>query len=54
MGRDDCSQFQDKASLPPDTSRPIERIDLTGEEISRTTVAEGWLPPPLIPSVPAG
>ena len=45
MGRDDCSQFQDKASLPPDTSRPIERIDLTGEEIGRTTVAEGWLPP---------
>lgn len=38
-------RFEDHLSLPPDTSRPIERIDLTGEEIGSTTVAEGWLPP---------
>lgn len=35
----------DNASLPPDTTRPIERIDLAGEEIAKTTVAEAWLPP---------
>ena len=28
----------------PHTSRPVERIDLTGEVVTRDTVAEGWLP----------
>ena len=37
--------FSDNAPLPPDTTRPIERIDLTGEEITRTSIAEAWLPP---------
>ena len=37
--------LSDGARLPPDTTRPIERIDLTGEEITRTTIAEAWLPP---------
>lgn len=37
--------FSDNAPLPPDSTRPIERIDLTGEEITRTTIAEAWLPP---------
>lgn len=27
------------------TSRPVERITLTGEEATKDTVAEGWLPP---------
>ena len=31
-----------KAADP--TSRPIERVDLSGEEISKDTIAEGWLP----------
>ncbi|MCY4572208.1 MAG: hypothetical protein OXF01_05345 [Gemmatimonadetes bacterium] len=31
--------------LVPDTTRPIERIDLAGEEITSTTIAEAWLPP---------
>ena len=38
-------QIRNNAPLPPDTTRPIERIDLTGEEISKTTIAEAWLPP---------
>ena len=28
----------------PHTSRPVQRIDLTGEVVTRDTVAEGWLP----------
>ena len=28
----------------PHTSRPVERVDLTGEVATRDTVAEGWLP----------
>ena len=31
-----------KAADP--TTRPIERVDLSGEEVSRDTIAEGWLP----------
>ncbi len=27
------------------TSRPIERVDLSGEEIVKDTIAEGWRPP---------
>lgn len=27
------------------TSRPVERITITGEEATKDTVAEGWLPP---------
>lgn len=27
------------------TARPIERLDLTGDVVTRDTVAEGWLPP---------
>ncbi|MDE2793629.1 MAG: 6-bladed beta-propeller [Gemmatimonadota bacterium] len=27
------------------TSRPVERITITGEEAAKDTVAEGWLPP---------
>ena len=30
---------------PRPTSRPIERIRLTGEEIVTDTIADGWLPP---------
>ena len=26
------------------TSRPIERVNLSGEEVARDTIAEGWLP----------
>ena len=37
--------FSDNDPLPPDSTRPIERIDLTGEEISKTTIADAWLPP---------
>ncbi len=33
------------APLVPDTTRTIERIDLAGEEITSTTIAEAWLPP---------
>ena len=29
---------------PDPTTRPIERVDLTGEEIVKDTIAEGWLP----------
>ena len=31
-----------KAADP--TTRPIERVDLSGEEVARDTIAEGWLP----------
>lgn len=37
--------IRDNAPLPPDTTRPIKRIDLTGEEVGKTTIAEAWLPP---------
>jgi len=30
---------------PGPMSRPIERVDLSGEEVARDTVAEAWLPP---------
>ncbi|MDE2793955.1 MAG: 6-bladed beta-propeller [Gemmatimonadota bacterium] len=30
---------------PEPMSRPIERVDLSGEEVARDTVAEAWLPP---------
>lgn len=30
---------------PEPVSRPIERVDLSGEEVARDTVAEAWLPP---------
>ena len=36
---------RNNAPLVPDTTRPIERIDLAGEEITSTTIAEAWLPP---------
>lgn len=32
------------AERPDPTTRPIERVDLTGEEIVKDTIAEGWLP----------
>ncbi|MDE2876801.1 MAG: 6-bladed beta-propeller [Gemmatimonadota bacterium] len=31
--------------LPEHASRPIERVDLSGEEVARDTIAEAWLPP---------
>ena len=33
-----------KGDTRPHTSRPVERIDLTGEVVTRDTIAEGWLP----------
>ncbi|MDE2764187.1 MAG: hypothetical protein OXQ94_18570 [Gemmatimonadota bacterium] len=33
-----------KGDTRPHTSRPVERIDLTGEVVTRDTVVEGWLP----------
>ena len=33
------------AERPDPTTRPIERVDLSGEEIVKHTIAEGWLPP---------
>ena len=30
---------------PDPTSRPIERVDLSGEEVVKNTIAEGWRPP---------
>ncbi len=32
------------AERPDPTTRPIERVDLSGEEIVKDTIAEGWLP----------
>ena len=32
------------AVRPNPTTRPIERVDLSGEEIVKDTIAEGWLP----------
>ena len=32
------------AERPDPTTRAIERVDLTGEEILKDTIAEGWLP----------
>ena len=40
-----AAYIRDNAPLPPDTTKPIERINLMGEEISKTTIAEAWLPP---------
>lgn len=37
--------IRNNAPLPPDTTKPIERIDLSGEEVSKITIAEAWLPP---------
>lgn len=45
--------IRNNAPLPPDTTKPIERIDLSGEEISKVTIAEAWLPP-LADSVSTG
>ncbi len=45
--------IRNNAPLPPDTTKPIERIDLTGEEISKVTIVEAWLPP-LADSVSTG
>ncbi len=38
---------------PDPMSQPIERVDLSGEEVGRDTIAEGWLPPRggLVPSI---
>ena len=33
-----------RGTTPP-TSKPVERITITGEEAMKDTVAEGWLPP---------
>lgn len=32
-------------TAPSHTTRPIERLDLTGEVVTRDTVVDGWLPP---------
>ena len=32
-------------NAPSHTTRPIERLDLTGDVVTRDTVADGWLPP---------
>ena len=38
---------------PDPMSQPIERVDLSGEEVGRDTIAEGWLPPKggFVPSI---
>lgn len=33
------------ANRPDATSQPIERVDLSGEEIVKDTIVDGWLPP---------
>ena len=35
---------------PEPTTRAIERVDLSGEEIAKDTIAEGWLPPSADPT----
>jgi len=37
--------FSFVANAPSPTTRPIERHDLSGDVVSRDTVADGWLPP---------
>lgn len=34
----------ERTERPDPTTRPIERVDLSGEEIVKDTIAEGWLP----------
>ena len=38
-------RFYDGADDKSHTSRPVERLILTGDVVTRDTVAEGWLPP---------
>ena len=38
-------QFFDEGRDQSHTSRPVERLILTGDMVTRDTVAEGWLPP---------
>ena len=38
-------QFFDEARDKSHTNRPVERLILTGDVVTRDTVAEGWLPP---------
>ena len=37
--------FRGSGSAQAPTTRPIERLDLTGDVVTRDTVADGWLPP---------
>lgn len=39
------SRDSGSGDVAPHTSRPIERVQLTGDVVERDTVAEGWLPP---------
>ena len=37
--------FVSSGNAPSHTTRPIERLDLTGEVVARDTVVDAWLPP---------
>ena len=37
--------FKFLQNAPSHTTRPIERLDLTGDVVRRDTIAHGWLPP---------